>query len=366
MRGWAAKSVCAILLIVLVTPFLVQAGFGQEWTQTGLSYPNAWETVSHENWETVSLEGEAGFTYETTVENFSLWEFKIRLRGRAEIGNEADYVYNLFDQYVWFYVGDYPNGSYIEVKITRTEVLSLSFMAWHETSVVFRFGEQEWIAKAGLVSEFSDFVFRIVVWRNTTDSAGVALLIFDDWKSPKASKVSVKPEFANVGASWFDNVTVVHEVYKGLGFGWCGGEIRYEQFMTNQGIVTPFLEEEKTLAEQIADALIFAITTLASLLLPLIPEPFRTFLTQLYDYAWFMVDIIIALFSALAAAAPVLFGSGALLYGLYLLGLTFTCLDEATFQPLFDHFVTMWEFITGLMGRVIAFLRWLWNQIKVW
>jgi hypothetical protein len=239
-------------------------------------------------------------------------------------------------------------------------------MAWHETSVVFRFGEQEWIAKAGLVSEFSDFVFRIVVWRNTTDSAGVALLIFDDWKSPKASKVSVKPEFANVGASWFDNVTVVHEVYKGLGFGWCGGEIRYEQFMTNQGIVTPFLEEEKTLAEQIADALIFAITTLASLLLPLIPEPFRTFLTQLYDYAWFMVDIIIALFSALAAAAPVLFGSGALLYGLYLLGLTFTCLDEATFQPLFDHFVTMWEFITGLMGRVIAFLRWLWNQIKVW
>jgi hypothetical protein len=338
----------------------------QEWTQTGLSYPNAWETVSHENWETVSLEGEAGFTYETTVENFSLWEFKIRLRGRAEIGNEADYVGNYFAQHIRFYVGDYPNGSYVQIEIIRTEKIAFGYIVWHVTGIWVSFGETKAMAHSDKYYVLGDMVYRIIVWRNTTDAVGVAVLRFDDWSSVKATQKSVYPEFANVGAEWFNNVTIIHEVYKGLGYGWCGGEIKYEQFILNQGIVIPDLEEKKTLAEQIADAIVTAFSTLATGFLSVIPEPFRTFLTRLFDYAWFMVDIIVALFSALAAIAPVLFSSGSLLYGLYLLGLTLTCLNEAEFQPLFDHFITMWNFITGLMSKVIAFLQWIWNQIKVW
>lgn len=361
MKKWTVKSASVFLVIVLVTSFLVSAGYGQEWTQTGLSNPNAWETVSHENWETISLEGEAGFTYETKVENFSMWRFKLRMRGRAEIGNEVDNVGNYFKQHITFYVGDYPNGDYVKIEIIRHEEIRFGVFVWHSVNVWFD-DEQVHAEPTGVSLGYGDRVWEIVVWRNTTDSIGLALLQFDDWDSTKANKKEVRPEFKTVGVEWFNNVTIVHDVYKGLGYGWCGGEIRYEQFITNQGIVNPFFAEEKTLAEQIAEAIVNAFSSLSAAFLSVIPEPYRSFLVHLGDYAWFMVNIILALFSSLAATAPVFLS----VYGLYLLGLSLTCLNDATYQPLYDHFLTVYNFLTGLMSKVIAFLQWLWNQIEVW
>ena len=366
MKKVLGKILCVFLVFAVLFSLFSAPAYAQEWTQTGLSHPNAWETVSHTDWETVSLEGEASFAYETSLANFSMWRFKLRLRGRAEVGDEADHVYNFFDQYVRFYIGNYPGGKYIKVEVVRREELSLSYWAAHSATIDVYYFDGETQVKSdtlySTVNEFGDRVYQITIWRNTTSSVGIGVLAYDDWHSPKATHKTVKGEFADVGEAWFSNVSLKHEVYKGLGYGWCGGAIREEEFLTNQGVVNPYFSEEKTLAEQIADAIVSAFTTVASAILSAIPEPYRSFLVHLGDYAWFMVNIILALFGALAATAPVFLS----VYGLYLLGLSLMCLNEATYQPLYDHFLTVYNFITSLMSRVIAFLQWLWNQIEVW
>ena len=362
MKAKTFKSLVFILTVFLAF-IIVQPAFA--WTQTGISNSSHWTEVSHEKWTSVSMEGEASFKYEKTVSNFSMWRFKIQLHGRAQVGDYWDYMWNFFDHIVTFYIGDYPDGDYIKIVIVRTETLELGFSATHGVTVDIYFGDKQ---ETPYFTSFEngDKVYEITIWRNSTNLVGVGFSVFVDWSYDKAQSTVVYGDFATVDPSWFDSVLLVHEVYKGIGFGWCGGEIRNEQIDATGQVTHPDFPEPMTLVEQIADAVVRALQRAGHALLSLIPEPYKSFLINLGAYAVFMVDIIIALFSGLAQSANVLFANGAILYGLYLLGLMLMCLNDMTFQPLYDHFITMYNFVTGLMSKIIGFLSWIWNTIKFW
>jgi hypothetical protein len=323
----------------------------------------AWELATDTHWKTYDGAEEATLKYSYDAANFSRWSLLVDADlctsagtwGFAGTVEEVDLI-----------VGDYPNGTYVRVHIEWESKILL--LGAQQQFTVVKFYEPDGTEREIYYNAFSRRPVKAYFWRSSDTHLDVAIVILPTRNDLKA--LDSETFSFNVGSSFFSNVTLKQHIKKftwgGWPSGWAEGWKFDEMILTNQGAVTVTIEGEMSLAEAIGYSIWRTLANIWESLKVLMPQPIQDFMNGIEDFSNFALTILGALFKVLAGIAPTLVGSGALLYGLYLLSLTLQCLYEQTFTPLWDHFMYMYNFMMNLAGRVIQIGQAIWSMLKFW